>query len=188
MLINNLRDHKELSDFIRDKCDDAEDSNGNFKVLTDKTIKPKNILIIKVDLYFNKKVHPNPKGPDCLIIQRCAEQEFNIYVAEFKDVKRGKGIKTKDIREKFDRCFKIFIEDKFKEYFTSDKIRIKNIKLWFISDQYNTRKYPERIKYNNVIDFTMRLGKDPIKYLNHYLPIDYYHENPTIKNCFDIRA
>ncbi|MBW1617036.1 MAG: hypothetical protein JRJ49_11040 [Deltaproteobacteria bacterium] len=185
MLINNLRDHKELSDYISDKCDDAEDSNGNFKVLTDKTIKPKNIFIIKVDLYFNKKISPNPKGPDCLIIQRCAEQKFNIYMAEFKDVKRPKHINKENIREKFDSCFKNFIEDKFKKYFTSDKIMIRNIKLWLISDPHNIREHPERIKHNNVIVFKMMLGEKPIKYLNKYIAIEHNHENPTIKNCFD---
>ncbi len=57
MLINNLRYVKELSDFILDKCDDTEDSKGNFEVITDKSINLENILIIKVDYFLQKKIH-----------------------------------------------------------------------------------------------------------------------------------
>ncbi len=188
MLINNLRNHKELSHFIRDKCDDSKDSKGNFKVIIDKSVKPKNILIIKVDLYFNKEISPNPKGPDCLIIQRCAKNEFDIYVVELKDVKRPKGIDKKNIQEKFINCYDLFIKKEFKKYVDSNKIKIRNIKLWLIADPFNIREHPERKKYNNVIDFKQRLGDKPVKYFNNHLFINYDHKNPTIKDCLKIRA
>ncbi|MBW1650579.1 MAG: hypothetical protein JRJ44_07900 [Deltaproteobacteria bacterium] len=188
MLINNLRYVKELSDFILDKCDDTEDSKGNFEVITDKSINLENILIIKVDYFLQKKIHPNPKAPDCLIIQRCAENEFDIYVVELKDVKRPRKINKKDVREKFTNCYELFIKKEFKEYFYSDKIKIRNIKLWLVADPHNIREYPQREHYNKVTEFDMLLEQVTIKYFNKSIRIKRYHQNPTIKDCSKMRA
>lgn len=109
MLIHHLSNHPELTDFL---CTDCRENNVG--VNFSQSISPSDYVIIKIDSYFNRMIHPTPAGVDCLIVQKCQNNDYKLYIVELKNIEKLRDINH--IREKFQNCFDIFMSDKFRDF------------------------------------------------------------------------
>ena len=111
MMLNELRNDLILRDYIRERCEDE-----GLCVEIDSRIQQKDVIILKVDDYYNSfAIEKRPASPDCLIIVRCADD----YSA---------GFTVENMKEKFETCLNDFMLNLFPKYFDRE---FKRITLYF---------------------------------------------------------
>lgn len=172
-MIEILSKEAKLKEFICDSCEE------NFiKVDFSKTIGKSRLLIIKVDAFYNKHV-PKPKpSPDCLIIQHCHDNYYNIYLVELKNIKSLKSESLSHIREKFENCLSDFMSDKFRKYFYDEQIVLKKLELLFVSEPNESRdKYSKNTRLDSL------LSLPPCWFANKAYLIKHYTPSPIISDC-----
>ena len=163
----------------------AECKENDISIEIDNTINADDILIIKVDDYYNANVPLNdrPKSPDCLIIQRCSENSYSICIVELKNIKNQDGFTVKGIEEKFITCLDDFMSNRFAHYFHKNLFDYKNIKLYFIADPYGFKESPERQLKMRGHKLDLLIAIRIPKYFGKHLYIDNKLPNPKINNC-----
>ena len=177
MLIDLLRNDPTISKYICDLC-----SENGIEFIIDPKISKENLLIIKIDAFYNKEVTNPDCSPDCLVIQRC-ENHFDIHIVELRNVCGPKGIKILEIEEKFITCLDDFMSQRFGNYFYDPTITINHLKLFFITDPYNFKKNPEKqlSMRGHKLDILMSI-RIP-KFFNKHLYIEHLLPNPTMLLC-----
>ena len=177
-LIENLKNSNDLRDFFCQEC-----SENNVSVNIDKTVNLNDILIIKVDDYYNQNILNPPPSPDCLIIQRCNPDNFNIYIVELKNINSPQGFAIENIVAKFNTCLDNFMSEIFGNYFNGEHINYNQIKLLFVTDPYDFKLHPDKqLKMRgHKLDFLIST-RIP-KYFNHHLYIEHKLPDPMIKLC-----
>jgi len=178
MLISKILQDNVLTDFLCQECEE----NG-IAVSFCNQIDKKDITIIKVDRYYNKHVVMPDCSPDCLIIQKCQDTKFNIFIVELKNINSPKHFTVSEIVEKFITCLDDFMSKRFAHYFHSEEIEIRNIKLLFIADPYDFKGKPDRQLYDRGLKVDILMSQRIPKYFNKHLYIEYKIPNPTIKKC-----
>ena len=178
MLIESLKADAIISQYLCMEC-----KENDISIDIDPTISANDIVIIKVDDYYNAHLHPQPKSPDCLIVQRCSENNFMIYIVELRNIKSQEGFTIKEIEAKFNTCLDDFMSQRFGQYFHHESCTYKNIKLFFISDPYDFKNFPgKQLKMRgHKLDLLMAI-RIP-RYFDKYLFIDHKLPNPKINNC-----
>lgn len=177
MLIENLINDVTISKYICETC-----AENDVQLLVDASIKASNLLIIKVDDFYNSEVKRPDCSPDCLIIQRCKDH-FDIYIAELKNVKCSHGIKVADIEEKFITCLGDFMSERFGNYFHDQNITINHLKLYLISDPYHFKKNPNRQLRMQGHKFDLLMAIRIPKFFGKHLYIEPKLPNPTVLLC-----
>ena len=178
MLIKWLQDDPVISKYIRASC-----SENNIEVTISPEIDPSDILIIKVDAFYNEEIkNPEDPSPDCLIIQKCPTH-FDIYIVELKNVCTPRNISQENILGKFITCLDNFMSERYGNYFHHEDVEINKLKLFFISDPYDFKNHPER-------QLTMRGHKFDLlnsiripRFFNKHLYIEPRIPSPTIRKC-----
>jgi len=183
MLIDLLRNDAVISQYFCNEC-----AENDVSIEIDSSIAADDMLIIKVDNYYNKSVPHPPESPDCLIVQRCSENTFLIYIVELKNISSPKYFKVENIRQKFITCLDDFMSNRFAKYFHQDKITYSNIRLIFISDPYNFKNVPVRQEKMTGYKLDTLLAQRIPKYFGLHLYIDHKLPNPKINNCRTIEA
>jgi len=178
MLINNIRNDAVISDFICQEC-----KENDIQAAIDLAINSDDIVIVKIDDFYNARVRRPDCSPDCLIIQRCRDRTFNIYIVELKNINSPKKFTVENIVEKFNTCLGDFMSVRFANYFHSGDIDIQNISLLFISDPYHFKKNPRKQDYMRGHKIDALLSQRIPKYFSKHLYIEYKVPNPTIKKC-----
>ncbi len=137
MLLEKIKIEPLLSFYIRPTCDE-----NDVGVSFDPSVLGDDYLIIKVDEYFQSAIRSNtPRGNDCLIIQKCSDFRYKLYLVELKNITEltsGEKI-NKHIYDKFQNCFDILMSDHFR-YLFYDEIYQFEIKLYFISHLKKDKK------------------------------------------------
>jgi hypothetical protein len=100
MLITALQNEPTLNNFLKNRC---EEEKEKMSIAFDPSVPEADYVIIKVDDYFNKTIHPNPNGIDCLIVQKCTDNRYKLYLIELKNIKEIVG--GTDFRENIIRKF-----------------------------------------------------------------------------------
>lgn len=145
------------------------------------------VLIIKVDGYFStqnfRETHP-PSAPDCLIIVKCKEGHYDLYIVELKNVSDIDTIGGEDkIREKFNTCLHDYMSNLLGRYFGGDSIyEFGKIQLHLVTNPFrkkfdvkaNLLRYKTQLNMYNTLPYWFR-GK------THGLIFDA--ESPTIRPC-----
>lgn len=91
MLLSQLRASPVTRNILCDEC-----SENAFKADLNPVINPIDYVIIKVDSYYNSlPMEERIPAPDCLIVVRCGEGEYSIYVVELKDISGLRGFETR---------------------------------------------------------------------------------------------
>ena len=174
MLLEKIKSEPLLSYYIRPTCDE-NDVGVSFdpSVLTD------DYLIIKVDEYFQSAIRSNtPRGIDCLIIQKCVDNQYKLYLIELKNIKElnsGEGV-IKHIYDKFQNCFDILISDHFRSLFYDETYQFSDIKLYFISNLKKDKK-----QKNTRLDTL--LSYKPCRFANRRYGISISEPYPMITPC-----
>jgi hypothetical protein len=172
MLLEAIQSQPILSQYIESTC--AENDVG---VSFDPSVKEADYLIIKVDRYFNKNIVPNPRGNDCLIVQRCTGNRYKLYLIELKNIEELRGGKQfSHIRDKFQNCFDILLSDHFRSLFYDENYQLSSIQLYFVSNLIKDKK-----QKNTKLDALLALK--PCHFANRRYAINPSEAFPLIKPC-----
>lgn len=174
MLIHHLSNHPELTDFL---CTDCRENNVG--VNFSQSISPSDYVIIKIDSYFNRMIHPTPAGVDCLIVQKCQNNDYKLYIVELKNIEKLRDINH--IREKFQNCFDIFMSDKFRDFFYDSSVNFTSIQLIFVSTTSENKIRKDRFQKNTRLDALLALR--PCRFANKFHAISYEEPDPLVVSC-----
>ena len=122
MLFQKIKNDHILSKIICQTCEDQ-----GIGVEIDPRIPSEDILILKVDDFYNSLNIKRPPSPDCFIIFRCQNSGYGLAIVELKDTKE---FELSNLVGKFETCFRDFMEARFKNFFFRD---YKRIDLYFVS-------------------------------------------------------
>ncbi|MEZ4886998.1 MAG: hypothetical protein R3E32_19870 [Chitinophagales bacterium] len=171
MLIENLKNEELLKDFIKEACEDE-----GICIAIEEGIDKADLLVIKPDDYYNSlKIEKRPASVDCLIIQRCKENHFHVYLIELKNVRNTKSIDNSNLREKFETCLFDFIRDRLRNYFLNENIKVI-FKLRLVAG-----KTTDTVSKRYVLNFLKRLR--PFSYYGKILAIDGYPTDYILPKC-----
>ena len=172
MLVKAIQSEPILNQYIEPTC--AENDVG---VSFDPSVKEADYVIIKVDKYFNKQIVPNPRGNDCLIVQRCADNRYKLYLIELKNIEELKGGKQfTHIRDKFQNCFDILMSDNFRPLFYDENYQFSSIQLYFVTNLVKDKK-----QKNTKLDALLALK--PCHFANRRFAINPREPFPMITPC-----
>ncbi len=126
MLIEQIKEHDILSKYIIPRCEE-----NNICVEIDQEIDSEDVLIIKVDAYYNSlRIARRPPSPDCMIILKCQNEEYLLTIAELKAIDSDSRFDLNNMFAKFDTCINDFITVQFADVLDID---YKKINLFFVS-------------------------------------------------------
>ncbi|MGB1243284.1 MAG: hypothetical protein ACPG49_12225 [Chitinophagales bacterium] len=174
MLIENLKNEELLKDFIKESCEDE-----GICIAIEEGVEKVDLLVIKPDEYYNSlKIEKRPASVDCMVIQRCKENHFHIYLIELKNVKNLRGVKKEkdNLREKFETCLMDFIRGRFREHFVKEEFEI-TFKLRLVAG-----KITDTVVKRHSLKFLMQIP--PFQYFGKFLAIDGYPTDYIIPKCF----
>lgn len=178
MLIELLRGDAVLSKFICNTC-----SENGVAISLSNQILEDSFVILRVDSYYNLIVKQPDKSPDCLILQKCADGGYRIFIVELRQIRNQNGFSVEGIVEKFDTCLNDFLYNRFGNYFHNRNFNIKSIKLYFISDPYGFKENPERQYYLRGHKLDMLMAQRIPKYFGLHMYIEPHLPSPVINPC-----
>jgi hypothetical protein len=127
-MINRLKDEKSLKQHIRDSCEDE-----GLRVEIDGSLEVEKYVIVKVDDYYNNsRLVPTPPSVDFIASVDCVQNNYALYIMEFKNIKRRSGLNSSDISEKFNTAVYDFMSIRMKEIFCDDRYKYKRIFAYII--------------------------------------------------------
>lgn len=164
-----------LSPFFCDNCNE----NG-VGVNFDPSLQlNKDYIIIKVDDYYNSNFkNPNiPPSPDCIIIQKCHDERYVIYIVELKSIQSLGPYNLRHIRDKFQTCLSHFMSDLYRKYFYASDLNF-HIKLLFICDLFtgNNDKF-KTTKLDNL------LALPHCSFANNKYNLEHKIPSPIVRPC-----
>ena len=175
-MINKIKYKKELEPFITDACEE----NKIFVSMAG-DIPPNNYLVIKVDKYYNSlKLSHTPSSVDCLILLKCFDNDFVIYLIELKNIKSPKGFKVDNIFSKFETTIKNFMSKRFKDIFLNKRYTIKDLHLFFVTNPYRKSEKFRR-KESTRMDFLLSIK--PFRFRGKKYQLEHKLPSPMIRNC-----
>ena len=178
-LIAALRNDPLLQPFLKATC-----VEHGMAATVNAGIAPEDIVIISPDGYYNSLRQNRPKSPDCLIVIRCHDGEFLVFLVELRDIGSPKGFEPTVIRDKFLTCLTDFMQGVLGVHFNRDDITLQRPRLLFVSDPYGQRQDPERIsRYNRTTRMDALLAVPPIRFDGRLLAIEPRVDNPLINPC-----
>lgn len=178
MLIRLLRSDLALERYFCDTC-----SENGIAINIDNTISCDDILIIRVDNYYNHLVQDPECSPDCLIIQRCGDLAYKIYIVELKNIDSPDGFSIKNVYEKYITCLDDFMSNRFGNYFHNSLFTYLDIRLIFVTDPYNFRQFPLRQTYMRGYRLDVLMAQRIPRFFNRHLFIEHKLPDPTIRPC-----
>ena len=82
-MINQIKYTDSLKDYVTRQCEE----NKIFVSMAD-DILPDNYMVIKIDNYYNSlNLGNTPPSVDCLVVLKCHDNDFIIYLVELKNVR-----------------------------------------------------------------------------------------------------
>ncbi len=133
-MINKLKLHPDLQ---CKGCITSTCAENDLAATMDSRIPADSFVIIKVDSYYSSlKLCHTPPSIDCLIVLKCADGQFVIYLVELKNIKSPSGFDHSNIYGKFKTTLEDFMSQRFQDIFFDPHQRIKDIHLYFVSNPY----------------------------------------------------
>jgi len=179
--------NEQLRQICRESCGENNIQIGICDALVSGGLLDQSLIkILKVDEYYSSKNFSQaPKAIDCMIVVRCESGEFEITLAELRDVKSTKGIPPRDILDKFKTVFHKFMAEDFCEIFADPQHKVKKIEAWLVSDPFNLPQLSVE-NYRRKVGST-RLdviqSAKPFSFRGHAVPIRALRPNPEICSC-----
>jgi len=178
MLIQLLKSDSTIASYLDTSCVE----NG-ISVNIDPNINMDDIIIIKVDRYYNQQVHKPGPSPDCLVVLRCSESTYRIFIVELKDIDGPQGFTIENVKDKFISCLGDFMSNRFAHYFHNTLFNYEEIKLLFITDPYDFKNNPRKQERMRGHKLDALIAQRIPRYFNKHLYLEHKVPNPTIKGC-----
>jgi hypothetical protein len=144
------------------------------------------IKILKVDRYYSSRNFAMPpKSIDCLIVVKCESGTYELTLVELRDVSSTKGIKPRDILDKFRTIFVRFMTEDFQEIFSSPDYEIAAVRAWLVSDPFNAAQLPDDIYHRKLRGTVLDRFQSEKPFLigKHAVFIQPQRPNPTVCTC-----
>lgn len=168
MLIENIKSHEILSQFLVEEC-----CENNVSVTFAEDVASESYIIIKVDDFYNSLGLPEtPPSLDCFIIRRCLNTGFGLTLVELKEIDSSKRFDLDNLKAKFETCLDDFMQKRFKDLLHKD---YKDIKLYFVSN-IEIYKRDIGLKLETLMNVRFNYG-------SRKLMIQPRMPHPTITNC-----
>ena len=163
-MINMIKRDARLVPYLRTEIEDS-----GLCVEISEDLSESDYVAIKVDDFYSGTMPwHEPKAVDYVVVVDCQCDSFFMYILELKNVKSPKFLNFSDIQEKFGNTIQDFLSDRFSDIFLNDRFKYKGIKLYLVSDAYNTkgrfstheeyRKFREKINKRDTLSVDFRLS------------------------------
>lgn len=177
-LVQKIKSDSTLQPYLCLECEE----NGIAAVLAP-NIPVSEVVIIRVDQYYNTQVKNPPRSPDCLIIQHCNANRYELCIVELKNIQGLQKYSLNAIREKYQTCFSDFMSNRFRHYFYDLTFTFKQIRLLFISDPQRQLQNPSYQKKDKNTRLDALLALPPCRFANKLYGITHELPNPMIRKC-----
>ena len=180
-LVAALKNDARIAPFLKTTC-----AERGMAATVSPVIAPDDIVIISPDGYYNSAAGPlnPPKSPDCLVVVRCHNGEFRVFVVELRDISSARGFTLDGIRDKFLTCLTDFMQGVLGAHFNREDIVLQRPRLLFVADPYGQRQDPDRNRrFNRSTRMDALLTVPPLRFDGRLLGIEPHHENPLINPC-----
>lgn len=190
-MIDEIHAHPELYGLIRNDC--FENGIGVDIVpellLQDGLLNHNKIVALKIDSYYSSRCMINPpRSVDYLIIVKCGDKNYDLYVIELRNVKNTRGVRRKEIHEKFKTVFFDFFEIRFPEIFKNPLLgKFNEIKLFIVTDPLKLA--PKNLTDSEISRYLKGTVLDafanfvPFEFDERALLIEPKLPNPLINEC-----
>lgn len=177
-MISNIISDNVLKDYICKEC-----SENGISLIVSESISPNDIVIISVDKYYNALVKDPPPSPDCLVILKCKENVYNVFIVELKNIKDQQYFTINNVVDKFITCLDDFMSNRFANHFFDNSELFSTVKLFFITDPYGFKVDPEKQLKMQGHKLDALMAQRIPKFFDKHLYIEYKLPNPTINPC-----
>lgn len=175
-MIESIRTHPELHYFVKSTCEE----NGVSCLLPD-SVSDDAVAIIHVDKYYaylyRSAPESTPKSVDCLILLRCNNGRYRLYLVELKDIDASNGFSVNDVKEKFETTRVNFLIELFGEIFNNGTVEYQSIQNVFITPLDNT-SYGSRTSRIDTL-----LGNSAVKILGKIVMMEHQTSPYKIRSC-----
>lgn len=134
-MFDEIRNHPDLADF---RCRTCEENNVAVKVCDELTdngeLRQDLIDILKIDAYYNNRVHQPDPSIDCLIVIKTGHREFGLTLVELKNVSHRRHLGIHRIGKKFKTTIQDFLSNRFADIFTSIDFTLSYFRLWLVTN------------------------------------------------------
>jgi len=176
-MINKIKQHFFLQQFIDTEC-----CENDVEATISKNISTEDYVILDMDAYYkalkNKKI---PPSVDCLILIRCSDGKYKLFLVELKDLETDKYLKKSNLIGKYNTTINDFLETYSSTF--SFNGNLKDFKLLLVTNPYNWSdncKMNERLK-STKLNFLNTMP--PFRYNGFIKKIELELPNPIIQNC-----
>lgn len=187
-LVAALKRDPLIASFIKDSC-----AEHGMAATVSHGIASEDIVIISPDGYYNSaighRLHAQgdgnpPKSPDCLVVLRCHDGTFSLYVIELRDILNQRGFTIEEIQTKFNTCLHDFMEGVLGTHFNNTTYRLNKVRLLFVSDPYGGREYQkQRVQFSRGPKLDLLLTLPPFRFDGRRLGIEHHPTDPLIRPC-----
>ena len=130
-MIEAIQQEESLLASQRLECDE----NKYQTIISSSIDRDRDLTIIKIDAYYGGlNLEKTPPTPDCLVVLRCEDGSYRIFIFELKNVNRASRIDRENIKDKFTTAVEDFMGKKFARIFENESFDIKDFRMYFITD------------------------------------------------------
>ncbi|HLP44370.1 MAG TPA: hypothetical protein VK469_00380 [Candidatus Kapabacteria bacterium] len=156
---------------------------NNLSATTADNIPDGSFVVIKVDKYYNfLNLGQTPPSIDCLIVLKCSDDSYIIYLIELKNIKKPSGFGVNNIYMKFKTTIEDFMTMRFKDIFLVPDYNIKNIHLYFVSNPYRLKDISHK-REGTKMDKLLSYKPFQFRGIIRTIQIENKISSPTIKGC-----
>lgn len=125
-MIDKIKAEPLLNRLLRNECEENE-----VCVAFDASISRENYVILNIDEHYRSIQLNRPPTPDCLIVLKCEDGMYSLFVIELKKAAKPRGFKVEKLVAKFETCLNDFVANEFSAIFDQ---KFKRVKLFFVSN------------------------------------------------------
>lgn len=175
-LIEALRQDPVVQPLLRDACEEE-----GIRVTLSPRLTPADVVIIKPDAYYDTvRFATPPPSPDCLVVVRCGDGTYSVFVVELKNIGSPAGFTLDNLQAKFNTCLHDFMGSVLAHHFADAPLR--RVRLYFVTAPYGPGKLAhDKLARTPKLDALLALP--PFRYDNRNLGIEHHLPDPAIQPC-----
>ena len=176
-LTEALRQDPRLLDYLKTTC-----AERGMSITLDPRLTPADVVVLAPDVYYNTERPNPPPSPDCLVVVRCADGSYTVYIVELKDIESPAGFSIENMRAKFDTALHDFMSGVLGHYFNDPAYSLRRVRLYFVTAPYGpNRAAADRLARTPKLD--LLLSMRAFRYDGRPLGIEHHLPSPAIGPC-----
>lgn len=183
-MIDAIYNESALFAIIRYDCEE----NGYYVGFSTSIDMDTRTAILKVDAFYNSfNIRKRPPSIDFLVVLKCCDATFCLYLIELRNVGSPSSINKQNIIDKYSTTIEDFMKIRYSSIFLADQYIVKDVRLYFVTDPLRlsssslTAQAIERKYKNTKIDYFSTIK--PFQFRNFVRRIQHMLPNPVIEDC-----